>query len=134
MNPTASFGSVPEFRALDLHRATLEGCLFRHCVSNKMDGPPSLRFDAGGADHPTPFLRVFDDEFAEFGAGHRSRHAAKLAKSRLYLRVGKTSVDRVIEPVEDFGWSALWRANANECGRFVAWHKLANGRNPGQRG
>jgi hypothetical protein len=40
------------------------------------------------------------------------RHAAKLGKSRLYFWVGKTSVDGVIELVEDFGRSAFWRTDA----------------------
>ena len=69
----------------------------------------SLRLNAGRADDPSPFRRVFDDEFTEFDAGHWSWHAAKLSKSRLYLGVGQTSDGRIAEVVELRGWFARQR-------------------------
>ena len=55
-----------------------------------------LRFDIGRLDHLGPLLGIVGDVFPEFGGRHRHRHAAKIGKSCLHLRIGKAALISVL--------------------------------------
>ena len=90
---------------------------------------PSLGPDVGRPDHLAPFLGFLGDELAEIGRRPRERRAAQVGKPRLHLGVGKSSVDFLVELVDDFGRGVLGRADTVKRARLVTRQKIAHGRN-----
>src|SRR5262245_33242394 len=72
----------------------------------------SLRLDRCELDHLGPFFRVFGYELLEIGrrAGKRSR--AHIGVPSLDAGACQPRIDLAIEPLDDLGWRAPWRADA----------------------
>src|SRR6266853_2539843 len=89
-------------------------------------GPPSAsrRLDVGGPDHLTPLLGFVGNELAKFRWRARKDRATHVGKPRLDLRIGKASINFLIEPVHNLCRRVLGHSDALPCGRLVAWNKL----------
>src|SRR5262249_30092336 len=62
-----------------------------------------LRFDVGGTYHLAPLLRFICDELAEVGRGAGKCAGSEFGNSRLDLKIGKSSVNFLVELEHDFG-------------------------------
>ena len=61
----------------------------------------SVRLDIGGPDHLPPFLRFFGNEGPEIGRRAGKNHAAEVGELSLQLGIGETSIDFLIELIDD---------------------------------
>ena len=72
-------------------------------VWNIDSGSASLRLDVEGPNDVAPLVDNFGDELAEISGAHRHRHATEIGEPRLDLGIGKSSIDLLVELVDDFG-------------------------------
>src|SRR5262245_25410336 len=91
----------------------------------------SLRLDAGELDHLAPLLGFLADHLAEVGGRARKCSGAQLGKPRLYLGIGKSRVDLLVELLHDLGRRGLRCGDAVPETRFVARHRLTDSRHVG---
>src|SRR5712691_963047 len=89
----------------------------------------SFRLDASKFDYLGPFLSFSNDEFAEIGRRPRHRRATQVNKARFNFRVGETSIDRFIQPIDNITGRILGDSNAVPSTCLIAWQKLAQRRN-----
>src|SRR5262245_38029501 len=88
----------------------------------------SVRLDVEDPDHAAPLLGFLSDELAE-GRGRAGKNrAAQVGERRLHLGITESSVDLLVELVDDLDRCGLGRADAEPRARLVARHKLAHGR------
>src|SRR6516162_5356198 len=73
--------------------------------------PFSLRLDAYRFHDRSPLLGFGGDKFSKFGGCHRYWHVAQLRKLCLQAGIGKTGIDLLVQPLNDFDGDALGRAN-----------------------
>src|SRR5262249_58839992 len=67
------------------------------------DWAASVRLDIGGADHLAPLLGLVGDELAEVGGRAGKCAGSEFGNSRLDLKIGKSSVNFLVELEHDFG-------------------------------
>ena len=87
----------------------------------------SLRLDVRRADTPCPisrFLRTMNfpnsADVIDIGSA-----ASKPISRALICGISEDGVDFLVELVDDFGWCALWRADAGPTARLVARHEFS---------
>jgi hypothetical protein len=64
---------------------------------------------------------VSDFELAEVGGRARKHRCAHVGEPRLDLRVGESSIDLLVELVDDLGGCVLGRAKAEKGARLETW-------------
>src|SRR5262249_46777103 len=110
------------FRLTELHgsaSSVVRGTGFMEC------GTPGLfGLDVGRPDHLAPFLGLLGDELAEISGAHRHRHGTEIGEPRLDLGIGKSSIDLLVESVDDLRRCILWRAKAPDIAALVTRHKI----------
>src|SRR5262245_39156640 len=87
-----------------------------------------IGIDVGRAGHLAPLFGFVSDEFAEVGGRATKDHATKIGKPVLYLWIGESRVDLLIEPIDDLGGRSFGRADAVPVDGLEAWQKFAHGR------
>src|SRR4051812_30936612 len=90
---------------------------------------PLLRLDACELHDLGPLLDLVRDLLAERDGRSGKDSATKLKELRADLRVGEAGIDRPVEPVDDFGGRAFWRANAEQPARLITGNDLGHYRN-----
>src|SRR5262249_23099378 len=74
--------------------------------------PSSLGLDIASADHFGPLLDFFDDQLPAVGGRAWERPRTHLGQPCLELRIGKSRVDLLIQPVNDVSRRIFGRAHA----------------------
>jgi hypothetical protein len=100
---------------------------------NVPPGAGSLRLDTRELDHLAPLLGFVGDKLPEVGRRAGKQCAAEIGKPSLDLGVGKSSIDFLVELVDDFGGRVVWRTDAKKRAGLLARHKIADGRQVRQR-
>src|SRR6516164_2385105 len=77
-----------------------------------LQGPALFRLNVCRANDLAPLVDTFGDELAEISGAHRHRHATEIGEPRLDLGIGKSSIDLLVEFLDDFRGCILWRADA----------------------
>jgi hypothetical protein len=84
-------------------------------------------------DHLAPFIREFDDMFAELLRRACKNRVAKLRNPQLDPRVSKTSVDCLVELLDDLNGRVPRSANSVPARRIIARYEFSNRRHIRQR-
>src|SRR5262249_54221417 len=77
-----------------------------------LQGPALFRLNVCRANDLAPLVDTFGDELAEIIGAHWHRHATEIGEPRLDLGIGKSSIDLLVEFVDDLRRCILWRADA----------------------
>src|SRR5262245_20712263 len=85
----------------------------------------SICLDACEVHHLAPLLGFVGDELAKVGGREREHVATQVGKARLDLGIGKTSVDLLVELLDDLGRRGLRCADAVPGARLVSRHELS---------
>src|SRR5262245_57035082 len=75
-------------------------------------GPALFRLNVCRANDLAPLVDTFGDKLAEISGAHRHRHATEIGKPRLDLGIGKSSIDLLVELVDDLRGRVPRRADA----------------------
>src|SRR5262245_7259844 len=84
--------------------------------------------DAREVHHLAPLLGFVGDEPSKVGGRADKRCASEVSQPRLDFGIGEARVDLLVELLDDLGWRGLRCADAKPETRFVARHKLSQGR------
>src|SRR5215470_8304256 len=88
----------------------------------------SLGLDIARPDHLAPLLSFVGDKLAEIAGRAGNLRATQVRQPHLDHGVGESSVDFLVELVDDRGGRALRRAQPEPLARLEARQKLAHGR------
>src|SRR5262249_31344379 len=69
--------------------------------AQRSEGPALFSFNVCRANDLAPLIDTFGDKLAEISGAHRHRHATEIGKPRLDLGIGKSSIDLLVEFVDD---------------------------------
>ena len=91
------------------------------------DGVASLRLDVGCPDHLGPFLGFCGYKMAEISGRSGKWFTAEVGEPRLYLGIGKTCIDLLVELAHDLDGRFHRSADAKPLAGFISRHELAHG-------
>jgi hypothetical protein len=93
----------------------------------------TLEFDTRRSNQLAPFLVFSGEEFSELAGRTRKDDFTPIGNGLLDFGIGETSIDRLVERIDDRCWRIPWGDDAQLAERFITWYEIADGRNIRQR-